>query len=93
MGLLEYQAMPSLLDIAPDRQCEHLLYSITADGNTISSQLGSSCQGNRYSTEKASGTAPPSRTKLHLPGNSSPASQAGRRVGPVLQPSASLGRT
>ncbi len=31
-----------------------------------------------------------SGTKSHLPGHSTPARQAGRRVGPVLQPSASL---
>ncbi len=36
----------------------------------------------------------PSRTKSHLlPGHSPPASQAGRRVGPALKPSASLGLT
>jgi hypothetical protein len=35
-------------------------------------------------TEKAVGTARLSHTKSHLPGHSSPASQAGRRVGPTL---------
>ncbi len=35
-------------------------------------------------------TASPSRTKSHLPGHSSRASQAGRRVEPTLYPSASL---
>jgi hypothetical protein len=40
-------------------------------------QLGSSCQGNRYGTEKAGGTARPSRTKSHLPGTLS-SSQAGK---------------
>ncbi len=59
------------------------IYYKTAAGNSISSQLGSSSQGNRYSMEKAGGTALPSSTISHLPGHSSPASQAGRRVGPA----------
>ncbi len=59
-------------------------YNVTAAGDSISTQLGSSCQGNRYGTEKAGGTARPSRTKSHLLGHSPPASQAGRRVGPAL---------
>ncbi len=33
------------------------IYYITGAGNSISSQLGSSCQGNRCGTEKAEGTA------------------------------------
>ncbi len=33
------------------------IYYITAAGNSISSQLDSSCQGNRHGTEKAGGTA------------------------------------
>ncbi len=69
----------------------HLLYNGSL--NSVSSQLGSSCQGHRYGTEKSGSTARPSRpsrTKSHLPGNSPPASQAGRRVGPALHPSASL---
>jgi hypothetical protein len=66
------------------------IYNITAARNSVSSKLGSSCQGNRYSTEKTSGTARLSRTKSHLPGHSPPASQAGRRVGPALYPSVSL---
>ncbi len=48
MGLLEYRAMPSLRDVAYDRYCVHLLYNVIAAGNFISSQMGSSCQGNRY---------------------------------------------
>jgi hypothetical protein len=32
------------------------IYYITAAGKSISSQLDSSCQGNRYGTEKAGGT-------------------------------------
>ncbi len=62
--------MPSLHDVAHD---------------TISSQLCRSCQGNRYSTQKAAcGKARPSRTISYPPGHSPPASQAGRRVGPAL---------
>ncbi len=60
------------------------IYYITAAGNSISAQLGSSCQGNRYGTEKAGGVARPSRTKSHLVGHSPLASQGGRRVGPSL---------
>jgi hypothetical protein len=59
-------------------------YNVTAAGDYISTQLGNSCQGNRYCTEKAGGTARPSRTKSHLLGHSPPASQAGRRVGQAL---------
>jgi hypothetical protein len=70
----------------------YILY-ITAAGNSISSQLGSTYLGNRYGTEKAGGTVRPSRAKSHLPGGSPPASQAGRRVGSALWPSASLGVT
>jgi hypothetical protein len=49
------------------------IYYTTAAGNSTSSQLGSSCQGNRYGKEKA-------RTKSHLSVHSPPASQADRRV-------------
>jgi hypothetical protein len=66
------------------------IYYIIAVRNSNSSQLRSSGQGNRYGTEKAGGTASPSRTKSHLPGHSPPASQAGRRVGPALSPLTSL---
>ncbi len=48
------------------------IQNITSARNSISSQLGSSCQGNRYGTEKAVGT------KSHLLGHSPPASQAGQ---------------
>ncbi len=41
----------------------------------MSSQLGSPYQGDRYGTEKAGGTAYPSRTKSHLLGHSLLASQ------------------
>jgi hypothetical protein len=81
MGLLEYQAMPSLREVTYDGWL--CTCTVTAAGNSISSQLGSSCKGNRYSTVKAGGTVRPSRTS-HLPGHSPLASQAGRRVGPAL---------
>jgi hypothetical protein len=58
------------------------IYYITSAGNSIILQLGSSCHDNRYSTEKAGGTAHPSHSKSHLPVHSPPASKAGRRVGP-----------
>ncbi len=76
MGLLAYQAKPSLRDVAHDV----VLSTFTAAGNSISTQLGSFCQDNRYCTKKASGSARPSRTKSHLSGHSSLASQAFRRV-------------
>ncbi len=71
-GLLEYKAMPSLRDTARDGWFVYIYY-LTAAGNSISTQLGSSCQSNRYGTEMAGGTARPSRTKSHLSGHSPPA--------------------
>ncbi len=61
-GLLDYQAMRSL------REGVVYIYYITLAGNSISTQLGSSFQSNRYGTEKAGGTARPSRTKSHPAG-------------------------
>ncbi len=85
MGLLEYQAMPSLRDVAQDGWlCNVYIYYITAAGNSISTQVGSRFKGNRYGTEKVGGTARSTRTKSLLLGHSPPASQAGRRVGPAL---------
>jgi hypothetical protein len=52
MGLLEYQILPSLRDVAHDKWLLTLLYCITAAGNSISSQLCSSSQGMRYGSEK-----------------------------------------
>ncbi len=40
------------------------IYYLTAAGKSISSQLGSSCQGNRYGTEKVGGMARPSQITL-----------------------------
>jgi hypothetical protein len=60
------------------------IYYIRVAVNSISSQLGSSRQGNLYSTEKAGGMARPSCTKSHLPGHSPSAIQAGRHVSPAL---------
>jgi hypothetical protein len=79
-GLLEYHAMPSLRDVAHDRWLR------TFTENSISSQLGSSCLGNRYGTEKEGGTARPSRTKSYLPGHSPPAKRV-RRADVLGQPS------
>jgi hypothetical protein len=79
---IEYQAMPSLHDIAHDGWL--CTFTITAAGNSISSQLGSSCQGNQNGRGKEGGTVRPSRTISHLPGHSPPASQAGCHVGSAL---------
>ncbi len=87
-GIGARSCLPFLTWLMPDG-CVHLL-CITAAGNSISSQLGSSCQGCRYGVEKESGNARPSRTESHLPGHSPPASQADRLVGPALYPSASV---
>jgi hypothetical protein len=57
---------------------------LTINVHVVYVQLGSSCQGNRYGTEKAGGITRSPRTKSHLPGDSPPASQAGRRVGPAF---------
>ncbi len=78
MGLLDYQAMPSLRDVAHDEWLCNVY-----DYYPARSWAGSR-QGNRYGTEMAGGTAHPSRTKSHLPGQTPPASQAGGRVGPAL---------
>jgi len=84
MGLLEYLAMTSLRDIAHDGWLYMYIYYTTAAGNSISSHLGSSGQGNRYGKERIRGTAHPILTKSHLPSHSPPASQADRRVGSAL---------
>jgi hypothetical protein len=76
MGLLEYQAMPSLRDVA---HYEWLCTFTAAAGNSISSQLGSSYQGNRYNTEKAA-VQPVHEVQNH----SLPGSQSGRHVGTAL---------
>ncbi len=74
---------PSLRDVAHDGWlCNEYIYYITAAFQLAA--VGSSCQGYRYGTEKASSTARSSRTKKHLPGHSPPASRAGRRVEPAL---------
>jgi hypothetical protein len=57
MGLLEFQAMNCLRDVHSSRRMVVYIYYITAAGNSISSQLGSSCQGNRYSTKRAGSTS------------------------------------
>ncbi len=52
------------------------IFYIIAAGNSISSQLGGPCQGNRYGWEKAGGTARPSCTKP-TPAGSLSSSQPG----------------
>ncbi len=65
--------------------CVHLLNNSSwkfhqlADG-----QLPSGQPLHVYGAEKAGSTARLSHTKSHLPGHSTPASQAGRRVRPAL---------
>ncbi len=72
MGLLEYyRAIPSLRDVAHDGWlcyflCTFQYNRLSAAGNSISSQLDSSCQGNRYGSENVGVTARPSHTKSHL---------------------------
>jgi hypothetical protein len=57
--------------------CVHLVYNKQQlEIPSARSCMGSSYQGSRYDTKKAGGTACPSRTRSHLPGNSPPASQA-----------------
>jgi hypothetical protein len=83
MGLLEYQAMPSLRDVAHDGW----LFTFT-----IKQQLeipsarswAAPVRATGTVQKKAGGTACPSRTKSHQSGHSPPASKAGRRVGPAL---------
>ncbi len=53
------------------------VYYITSARNSISSQLGNSCQGKRYGTEKADCAVRPSRTKSHPPDHSPPACRGG----------------
>jgi len=50
---------------------------ITAAGIAISSQLGSSCQGNRYGAEKAGGTAPSIMYKITPAGSLSSSQPCG----------------
>jgi hypothetical protein len=63
LGLLEYQAIPSLRGSLL-RMVVYISY-ITAAGNSISSQVGSFCQGNRCGTEKAGGIRPVHHVQNH----------------------------
>jgi hypothetical protein len=65
------------------------IYYISADGNSFRSQLGSSCQGNWYGTEKAGGKARPSHAKSHLLGHSQ--LQPARRAAMLDQTSTAFG--
>jgi hypothetical protein len=57
--------------------CVQYMYYITAAENSISSQLGSSYQGNWYGTEKGGVTTRPSHSKSHLPGQFSSSKPGG----------------
>jgi len=80
MGLLEYQTLATLHDVAYDRWLYMYIYYVTAAGNSISSQLGSSCQGNQYGKEKEDGRWPIHHIQI-TPARSLSSS---RRVGPAL---------
>ncbi len=67
---IEYR-LPSFLVWRISWRMVVCIYYITAAGNSMSSQLGSSCPGKQDGTEKTGGTAHPSRTKSHLPGHPS----------------------
>jgi hypothetical protein len=86
MGLLEYQAMPSLRDVTHDGWL--CTFSIQQQLEIPSARSWaapvSTVKATAYGIVKAGGTARPSRTKSHLPGHSPPASQAGRCVRPAL---------
>ena len=86
MGILEYQAMPSLRDVAHDGWLCAFTIQCNRSWKFHQRQLDSSCKGNLCCTEKAGGTTRPSRRKSHLPGAGRLplASKAGRRVGPAL---------
>jgi hypothetical protein len=55
--------------------CVFYIYEITAAGNSINLQMGSSVQGNRYSTEKAA--VGPNITYKITPAGSLSSSQPG----------------
>jgi hypothetical protein len=64
-GLLEYQAMPFLRDVAHGGWlCTYILYNSGWKFHQLE-QLGSSCRGNRYGTENKGSMARPSHTKSH----------------------------
>ncbi len=68
--------------------CAHLLYNNCWKLHQLAAGQLLIGQPVRYGKGRLYG--PPSPTKTHLPGHSPPAGQAGRRVGPALEPSASL---
>jgi hypothetical protein len=72
--------MPSSGDIAHDGG----LCTFTIFNNSWKFHQLASVHGNRYGTEKTGGMASHYVQNLHFPGQSPPASQAGRRVGPAL---------
>jgi hypothetical protein len=81
MALLEYQAMPSFRDVAHD--CVLCTFS-----NRSAPDRGKWCGP----SGQAAWTVRHAQNHTLL-GHSPPASQAGRRVRPTLEPSASLGKS
>jgi hypothetical protein len=75
MGLLEYQTMPSLRDVAHDDGYVHLLYNSIWKFH----QLGARQPliGLPVRSEKVDCSSHPSQTISHLPGHSPPASPVG----------------
>ncbi len=71
------------------------IYYITAAGNAISSQLGSSCPGISYSTARQAETDRPSRTKSHPAGSLSSSQPGGPPcwASPLVYIAASWGLT
>jgi hypothetical protein len=77
--------MPSVLDVAHDGWlCTiHLLYNSNWKIRQLAAARLLSGQP-VYGTERGRRYSPPITYKSHLPGQSPPDSQAGRRVGPAL---------
>jgi hypothetical protein len=77
MGILEYQAMSSLRDVAHDVYgCVHLLYNSGWKFHQLAA--GQLLSGHPVHYGRAGGMAFLSRTKSHLLGHSPPCSQPGR---------------
>jgi hypothetical protein len=77
MGLLEYHAMPFLRDVAHEVFCVHLEIYQPQTGASVMFRQGRHGWSITYT----------------LLGHTPRASQAGRRIGPALYPSAALGET
>ncbi len=76
--------MPSVHDVAHDGWLWMCTFTMSQQLEILSARnWAAPVRATVTVRKKAGGTALPSRTKSHLPGHSSPASQAGRRVGPA----------